>query len=142
MEDSRVPFWSRFQSRNEVLYRINEQHPMVVELTSRLESQAGTDLLRLLEVAGSALPMDALFADMGGAPTVAGNASTSDGALSYAAITTFRYLTRTEGSAESVLAVMRDIEPFRSNWQRTQEILSSETAGRGDRGLGVLTTEV
>ena len=107
VEDSQVPVWSRLQSKNEILYRINEQHPMVVDLTSRLESSAASDLLRLLEVAGSALPMDTLFADIGGAPGATGNASTSDDALHYAAITTFRYLTREGGSAEGALRVMR-----------------------------------
>ena len=70
--------------------------------------------------------MDALFADISGAPDTNGNASTSDDALYYAAVTTFRYLTESGRSAESALAVMRDTDPFRSNWERTQEILTSE----------------
>ena len=126
VDESQVPVWSRIQSRDEILYRINEQHPMVVDLTSRLGSEIRGDLSKMLEVAGSALPMDALFADISGAPDTNGNASTSDDALYYAAVTTFRYLTESGRSAESALAVMRDTDPFRSNWERTQEILTSE----------------
>ena len=127
VEGSRIPFWNRVQSRDGIAYRINEQHPMVAHLTARLESDAGSDLHRLLEVAGSALPMDALFADMGGEPDPAGNATTSDDALHLAAVTTFRSLTEAGASVESARMAMRDAEPFRSNWVRTQEMLSSET---------------
>lgn len=126
VESSPVPVWSRIQSRDEILYRINEQHPMVADLTSRMESESRVDLLRLLEVAGSALPMDAIFADIGGTPDSMGNASTSEDALHYAVVTTFRYLTESGQSADSALAVMRDTDPFRSNWERTQAILESE----------------
>ena len=126
VEESPVPVWSRIRSRDETLYRINEQHPMVEDLTSRLESESRRDLLRLLEVAGSALPMDAIFADIGGTPDSNGNSSTSDDALHYAAVTTFSYLTESGQSAESAIEVMRDTDPFRSNWERTQAILESE----------------
>lgn len=131
VENSRVPFWSRIQVENGILYRINEQHPMVADITSRLESDAEIDLLRLLEIAGSALPMDALFADMGGTPDRMGNATTSDDSLHLAAVTTFRFLTDSGEPAERALSAMRDTEPFRSNWDRTREILSNEASDAG-----------
>lgn len=126
VQESPIPVWSRIQSRDEILYRINGQHPMVADLMSRLDSESRGDLVRLLEVAGSALPMDAIFADMGGTPGSSGNTSTSDDALHYAAVTTFTYLTESGQSVESALEVMRDTDPFRSNWELTQMILETE----------------
>ena len=109
---------------------------MVVDLASRVESEAGSDLLRLLEVAGSALPMDALFADMGGVPSAAGNASTSDDSLLYAAVTTFRYLTGSGESAASALTVMRDTDPVQVQLGTDSGDTQFSDGGRGDRGLG------
>ena len=125
VEESPVPVWSRIRNRDETLYRINEQHPMVRDLTSRLDPASRGDLLRLLEVAGSALPMDAIFADIGGTPDSNGNSSTSDDALHYAAVTTFSYLLESGQSAKNALEVMRSTDPFRSNWESTLAILES-----------------
>ena len=68
VEDSRVPVWSRIQKGNAILYRINEEHPLVAELGSRLAPNARSDLLRLIEVAGAALPMDGPVRRYGGSP--------------------------------------------------------------------------
>ena len=66
IEENRIPVWSRIQNKNQISYRINDEHPMVLNLLSRLPPEARGDLLRVIEVAGASLPMDALFADLGG----------------------------------------------------------------------------
>ena len=40
VEENRFPVWSRLQNKNEIVYRINEEHPMVVELQSKLPPQS------------------------------------------------------------------------------------------------------
>ena len=48
---------------------------------SRLPPEARGDLLRVIEVAGASLPMDALFADLGGdSSSVVGDANLGTGA--------------------------------------------------------------
>ena len=89
IQENRVPVWSRVQNKNQVFYRINEEHPMIVDLLSRLPAEARGDLLRIIEVAGAALPMDALFADLGGDTGSVVGSATSEEALRYAALTTF-----------------------------------------------------
>ena len=42
-------------------------------------------------------------------------------------MTTFAHLNRTVKSVEDVLTMMRVAEPFRSNWERTEQILSEDT---------------
>ena len=99
---------------------------MVLDLLSRLPPEARGDLLRVIEVAGTSLPMDALFADLGGdAESVVGDA-TSEQALRYAALATFGHLRRTARSIEDVLTMMRVAEPFRSNWERTEQIIRED----------------
>ena len=127
IQENRVPVWSRVQNKNQVFYRINEEHPMIVDLLSRLPAEARGDLLRIIEVAGAALPMDALFADLGGDTGSVVGSATSEEALRYAALTTFAHLLKTARTRDDVLTIMRVAEPFRSNWERTVQILDAGT---------------
>ena len=130
IEDNRVPVWSRIQNKNQISYRINDEHPMVLDLLSRLPTEVRGDLLRVIEVAGASLPMDALFADLGGDTASVVGDTTSEQALRYAAVTTFAHLSRTVESIEDVLIMMRVAEPFRSNWERTEQILREDRNGK------------
>lgn len=130
VEENRIPVWSRIQNKNQISYRINDEHPMFLDLLSKLSPEARGDLLRVIEVAGASLPMDALFADLGGDTTSVVGDATSEQALRYAAVTTFAHLSRTVKSLEDVLTMMRVAEPFRSNWERTEQILSEERNGK------------
>ena len=130
IEENRIPVWSRIQNKNQISYRINDEHPMVLNLLSRLPPEARGDLLRVIEVAGASLPMDALFADLGSDTASLVGAATSEQALRYAAVTTFAHLNKTVKSVEDVLTMMRVAEPFRSNWERTEQILSEDRNGK------------
>ena len=123
ISENRIPVWSRVQNKNQVFYRINYEHPMVVDLLSRLPAETRGDLLRIIEVAGASLPMDALLADLGGDMDSVVGSTTSEEALRYAALTTFAHLRRTARSGDDVLTIMQVAEPFRSNWERTILIL-------------------
>ena len=85
IEENRIPVWNRVQNKNQIFYRINDEHPMVLDLLSRLPPEARGDLLRVIEVAGASLPMDALFADLGGDTTSVVGSAASEQALRYAA---------------------------------------------------------
>ena len=127
IEDNRIPVWSRIQNKKQISYRINDEHPMVLDLLCRLPPEARGDLLRVIEVAGASLPIDALFADLGGeVDSVVGNAA-SEEALRYATLTTFGHLRRTEKGTQEVLTMMRVAEPFRSNWERTEQIIMEDS---------------
>ena len=130
IEENRIPVWSRIQNKNQISYRINDEHPMVLNLLSRLPPEARGDLLRVIEIAGASLPMDTLFADLGGDTTSVVGDATSEQALRYAAVTTFAHLSRTVKSMEDVLTMMRVAEPFRSNWERTEQILREDRNGK------------
>ena len=124
--ENRVPVWSRVQSQNQISYSINTEHPAVAGLLAKLEGQERQDLLRVLEVSASALPLDALFADFGDNADGLANSSVSGEALRYAAISTFDHLTSLGRPMNEVLEMMMAAEPFRSNWERTQLIIDGE----------------
>ena len=126
-ENNQIPVWSRVQNKNEIVYRINDEHPMIVDLLSRLPVEASGDFLRVIEIAGASLPMDALFADLGGDMDSVANSITSDESLRYATLSTYTHLLRSARSRDDVLTIMRVAEPFRSNWERTVQILQGES---------------
>ena len=134
IEENRIPVWNRVQNKNEISYRINDEHPMVLDLLSRLSPEARGDLKRVIEVAGASLPMDALFADLGGDVDSVVGSATSEQALRYAALATFGHLRRTARSIEDVLTMMRAAEPFRSNWERTEQIVAECSNGEMQDG--------
>ncbi len=126
IKENHIPVWNRIQDKNQIFYRINDEHPMVLDLLSRLPPEARGDLRRVIEVAGASLPMDALFSDLGGDVDSVVGSATSEQALRYAAVTTFTHLSKRMKSIEDVLTMMRVAEPFRSNWERTEHILKED----------------
>ena len=123
VEKNPIPVWSRVQNKNQVTYRINEGHPMVVDLLSRLPHEDRGDLLRVIEVVGASLPMDALHADLGGDTESVVRGMASEGALRYVVLTTFAHLLGNFGKRDRVFDAMRVADPFLSNWDRTVEIV-------------------
>ena len=94
-----------------------------MDFSSRLADELKPDFLRVIEIAGAALPLDALFADFGGDPHSVSGILTSDATLRYAVETIVERLSDGGYSKTDVVNMMRAAEPFRSSWPRTQEIL-------------------
>ncbi len=123
--DSRLPVWNRVQDKNEISYQINPSHPVVAEFVGQLSTEQRGTFTRVIELLGSSLPMDALFADLGGEPDkVTGNAL-SDEALHHVVTTTIGKLLESGVKADDIIAMLKVTEPFRSNWERA-EVLSND----------------
>ena len=131
IEENRIPVWSRIQNKNQISYRINDEHPMVLDLLSRLPPETRGDLLRVIEVAGASLPMDALFADLGGDSASVVGDGTSEQALRYAAVTTFAHLSKTGKSVEDVLTMMRVAEPSAQTGSARSRFSEKTATGSG-----------
>jgi hypothetical protein len=124
-EDNPLPVWVRIQDKTEVVYRLNTQHPVFAEFLDRLPQNSDGDFVKVLELIGATLPVDALFADFGGEPEKVHGQSVSDDALFAAVKTTYRRLLDAGTEADSAREMMHLAEPFRSNWQKTQEYLDN-----------------
>ncbi|MCG3776434.1 MAG: hypothetical protein JW395_3293 [Nitrospira sp.] len=118
--DSRLPVWNRVQDKNEISYRINPSHPVLMEFLENLSEQQKAGFQRVLDLLGSSLPMDALYADMGGDPDKISASALDDSALKSIIETTAQKLVATGITAENILLMFRVTEPFRSNWERTE----------------------
>jgi hypothetical protein len=127
--DSRLPVWNRVQDKNEISYQINPSHPVVAEFTNGLTDEQRRAFNRVIELLGSSLPMDALFADLGGAPDkVTGNAL-SDDALDHVVDTTVAKLLETGIKADDIVAMLKVTEPFRTHWDRAEELANKYISG-------------
>jgi hypothetical protein len=117
------PMWLRIQLHGTISYRLNEAHPWLAAFMAGLSTDQRRDLSSLLEFAGASLPIDALFADLGGdAEKVTGGkleASVLERALG--PLTT---ALRAGGLGDNEIAdVVHRSEPYKSDWERTEKIL-------------------
>ena len=69
----------------------------------------------------AAIPVDSLFADISGQPEMIANAAVSEENLTHIVATTFRTLNDAGIRGEQILEMLRFAEPFRSNWEATQQ---------------------
>lgn len=123
VSDDHLPVWCRQQSKNEISYRINPDHPVIVSFMSRLADDTREDFLKIIELAGSTIPMDALFADISGQPGSVSGELMSPEALKHAVTATFEHL-RNEFGRESIIAMLKSADPFRSQWVLTERIVA------------------
>jgi Histidine kinase-, DNA gyrase B-, and HSP90-like ATPase len=127
--DSRLPVWNRIQDKNQIDYQINREHPVVVDYVAKLNDGLGTDFQHVLELAESTLPLDMLFADIGGTPDMISGSTTSDETLQHAVATTVRQLDHAGISLTEIIEMLKVTEPFKSNWNRSQELLAELELG-------------
>lgn len=129
--DSRLPVWNRIQDKNEITYRINPEHPVLVDFVARLPEELAKNFLKVAELIGATLPMDALYADMGNNPDkVTGNEVTDD-TLTHAVLTAYEQLRRSGVTRAEIIDMLHFAEPFQSNWQRTETVLGTIAADGG-----------
>lgn len=125
ISDSRLPVWLRIQDKNEISYRVNPEHPVLVEFMSRLPDGMKPDFLKIIEMMGAAIPVDALFADISGQPERVGGSAMSVAAQEHAVAATFRYLSQSGIANMDIIEMLRVTEPFRSSWEQTQRIIQT-----------------
>lgn len=118
LESDRIPIWHRIEKRDEVYYRINQEHPTITAFTTCLSERQSRDLEDLLEVVGATLPIEALLVDIGRDADGIINNSVSGESLDQLARATFEHLERSLGTREGALATMKVAEPFRANWEQ------------------------
>ena len=62
---SKFSFWERYAARGEIKYSINKEHPIIQNFLNNLDRKAQDDFNEILDLVGSFLPKDALYADLG-----------------------------------------------------------------------------
>jgi len=138
ISDNRLPVWNRVQDKGEIMYRINPEHPLIATFRSTLSAEQNSRFSEILEVTGSSLPMDSIFADLGAEPDKVGGTRLSEEVLAQALNVTVRQLSGSGLSEADIREMLPFAEPFKSNWEAT-ELLLRKIEFEGERNVRTLT---
>lgn len=120
-----VPVWQRVQNSNEVRYSINLEHPVISAYCDGLSADLRRGFVRVVEMLGASLPIDAIFADTSDDPTHVTVSSMSADALDHAVMTTVAHLRKLGLPETDISGILQSTEPFRSQWHATNRFLTS-----------------
>lgn len=125
LHDSRLPIWQRVQEQNDIVYRLNDENPILSAFRARLTQELDEEFTRVLQAIGAGLPMDAIFADLAGTPESVKTETIEDASLKKLLDTTCTGLIAA-GIPRTVISEMLHItEPFRSHWARTEVLFDT-----------------
>lgn len=120
VSDSRIPAWVRIQEKDEIVYRINSEHPVLTDFMSNLSELLKHDFKRVIEFAAASIPIDSLFADMGLTPERISSGRISDESIFGVLETTWESLRSAGFNPRDISDMLQVTEPFRSSWDRTK----------------------
>ena len=132
VSDSRLPVWQRRQQGNEITYCLNPDHPAFVAFREQLPENLRTGFARVLEIAASSMPVDALFADISANPSQVSGARLVDDTLKHLVETTFSALISSGVNPDDASYMMSFTDPFRENWETVSEWLKAKLDGNQD----------
>lgn len=121
--DDRLPVWVRKQSKNQISYSLNFDHPAFTGFSAQLDEERRKEFESLLQFVTATLPIDSLFSDVAASPENVSARAMSEEALSEAVIRTCQILRAGGYTNEEVEAMMSAAEPFRSNRKVALQIL-------------------
>lgn len=125
LHDSRLQIWQRLQKDNEIVYRINAEHHSIRSFRDVLPDDRQGEFSRVLQAVGAGLPLDAIFADLAGTPECVKSDDMSDDDLRALLDATIVSLLASNTSKTLIPDMLRVVEPFRSAWDRTEELLET-----------------
>ena len=118
------PIWERRAAHGKISYSVNTGHPALEAFKGQLDPDLRTAWDQLMEMVSTALPIDALFVDLGDNPEAVAISPISDEALEKLVSSAWSGLAKTGMDGHSAEQVLRATEPYRSNWVRVTALLS------------------
>lgn len=131
LHDSRVGLWQRVQENNQIVYAVNRDNPALVAFNASLPDPLRRDFEQVLYLVSAGLPMDSIFADLAGSPEQVKPKSLDDATLESLFAATWAALRVREISEAAIPEMLRAVEPFRSNWDRTEVLIERITTRAG-----------
>lgn len=124
--DNRLPVWVRVQDKNRIHYRLNPEHPAFKSFSDELTDRQKREFLRLLDLVGSAMPIDTIFSDVSSTPESVSYQELDGESFCEIVKRTYRGLMDSDLSVQEIRLMMSSAEPFRSRWKEVEEIICKE----------------
>ena len=115
--------WQRIQADGQIRYRPNQDHPAFSNFAQSLPEHLRQGFYNCIALVGASLPVESLHADMAGVAEQIVPDTVDHETLSQAVRATLSVLTAAKKDLREILALMKDVDPFRSAWEETQRIV-------------------
>lgn len=125
VDTERLSMWSRILTEGEIRYKPNVDHPAFSAFAETLPSELRRGFFNCIALAGASLPIEALYADMASTPEKIIPDGVDEDTLSQAVEATLSVLMEAKKDIKEIMALMKDVDPFRSAWDDTQRIIAA-----------------
>ena len=124
VNQERLPMWHRIQADGQIRYRPNIEHPAFTSFAEELPPELRRGFFNCIAVVGASLPIETLHADMAGMPEQIVPDRVDEDTLIQAVQATLTVLLGAQKDIKEIMALMKDVDPFRSAWEDTQRIIA------------------
>jgi hypothetical protein len=128
VDHERLPMWHRIQAEGQIRYRPNVEHPAFADFAESLPPDLRRGFFNCIALVGAALPIETLHADMAGTAEEIVPDRVDEDTLAQAVQATLSVLMGARKDIKEIMALMKDVDPFRSAWDDTQRIIATTLA--------------
>lgn len=132
VDQERLPMWHRIQAENQIRYRPNMEHPAFASFADSLSPERQRAFFNCIAMVGASLPIETLHADMAAMAEQIVADRVDEDTLVQAVQSTLKVLLAARKDLGEIMALMKDVDPFRSSWEDTQRIIAAAVA-TGDK---------
>lgn len=125
VDQERLPMWHRLQADGQIRYRPNIEHPAFTSFADTLSPDLRRGFFNCVALVGASLPIETLHADMAGMAEQIVPDTIDEDTLVQAVQSTLKVLLGAQMDIRQIMALMKDVDPFRSAWEDTQRIITS-----------------
>ncbi len=122
--NERLPVWRRIVTGEDVMYRVDLDHPAIAHLLEQCPTEALRGQVEaVLELVAGGLPLAALYNDVASSPESTLPANLSENALVASATAMAIQLYRKFSNRQRVIAMIRAAEPFSLSWDELEPVV-------------------
>ena len=120
-----TPVWTRHAKNQQIRYSVNRDHPLLKGLLDRLDGENKTHIRATFKLIENHFPVDAIFSDASSDPRGLNQWSTTREEFERFVLNTVPLLLARCDDPAEVAGLLKDTEPYASNWGPVEEYLKS-----------------
>lgn len=133
VDQNRMPMWHRVVVDDSIRYRPNAEHPAFTAFADSLPEGFREGFFNCIALVGASLPIESLHADMAGNPEQVAADQVADDILIQAVQSTLARLLERNFDLATIKSMLRDVDPFRSSWEATEQIIQEAIDAGGGK---------